>query len=227
MSRRQWLRTAAGLATPVATLAQFGNQPRGASRSRVSCLSGRHSLDCRNLISVWEFLPGADSQILYDVWGNAHGRLGYSTGSTGEPSDPTWTTSGLDFNATVPEWAPVSSLNLRTSLLHVVFKRDVYASDTGLCGNYNAGGTAAQLAIRVLFGSPAGRLRINCVQDSSNHVRWESESGLIANGAWCHLTTALVGANTCALWLNGNPAPLTRTAVGMPSVPESGYGTFT
>jgi hypothetical protein len=51
------------------------------------------------LLAEYDFVPGADAQVLYDVSGQGrNGQLGRSTGADG--SDPAWTDEGLSFDGT-------------------------------------------------------------------------------------------------------------------------------
>jgi hypothetical protein len=53
----------------------------------------------RGLVALYDFIQGADSQVLYDISGNGNGgQLGSTTGV--DTNDPTWTSVGLDFDGT-------------------------------------------------------------------------------------------------------------------------------
>jgi hypothetical protein len=52
----------------------------------------------RGLVALYDFVQGANSQVLYDISGNGNdGQLGSTTGV--DTNDPTWTSEGLSFDA--------------------------------------------------------------------------------------------------------------------------------
>jgi hypothetical protein len=51
----------------------------------------------RGLVALYDFVQGADSQVLYDISGNGNdGQLGSTTGV--DTNDPIWTSEGLSFD---------------------------------------------------------------------------------------------------------------------------------
>jgi hypothetical protein len=107
----------------------------------------------RGLVALYDFVQGADSQVLYDTSGNSNdGQLGSTTGV--DTNDPTWTSEGLSFDG-VDDLADTGVFPGAGAwtLIHVGIPRTDYTVDDGrrLVGN-----NSSIPATSMMYLGPAG-----------------------------------------------------------------------